>query len=175
MTLDVQANEDENLSIQEQLYVENRLAGMTKAAAARAAGMSDTMVSNAYRVEAKPSVRAAMRALRLEARRNAKLTRDEVLEGMQQAVHTAATSTELLNAWREIGKFLGYYEETTIRIKQQSEQIQDTKSLTIEKLRQLSPERLIALSRLAENGEAVEDADFVEVEVEDDEYDEYDD
>lgn len=163
MTLDVQADEDENLSIQEQLYIENRMAGLNKAAAARAAGMSETMIQNSYRIEAKPAVRAAMRALREEARKKAKITRDDVLAGMQEAVTTAATSTELLNAWREIGKFLGMYEETTIRIKQQLEDTRDTKTLTMEKLRQLPPEKLIALAHAAENGEDISEADFVEV------------
>lgn len=163
MTLDVQVDEGENLTIEEQLYIENRLSGMHKAAAARAAGMSDTMVKNAYRIEAKQNVRNALRAMRLEARERAKISRDDVLAGMQQAVVTADTSTELLNAWREIGKFLGMYEETTIRIKQQLEDTRDTKTLTLDRLRSLPAEKLVALAMAAENGEDIGEADFVEV------------
>lgn len=60
------------------------------------------------RVEVKEAVKRLQAAL--------DITRDDVLAGFMDCVYSAATSTELLMAWREIGKLVGAYAPKTIRL-----------------------------------------------------------
>lgn len=50
------------------------------------------------------------------------ITRGDVAAGLMNAVTVSRDATELVMAWREIGKLLGYYEETKIRIEQNVKQ-----------------------------------------------------
>ena len=50
------------------------------------------------------------------------VTKGDVVQGMLNAVAVAKDSMELVTAWREIGKLLGHYEETKIRIEQSIKQ-----------------------------------------------------
>lgn len=44
------------------------------------------------------------------------ITRDDVIAGMMDGVHAAATSTELIAAWREIGRLIGVYAPKQIKV-----------------------------------------------------------
>lgn len=99
------------LTIQQKRYVEARLQGLNKSAAARAAGSEGDAYRNGTQMEKSPRVRAAIRYLIKESTLNVKeLTKSDVLTGMMDAVEAAATAGELVMAWREIGKLLGAYE-----------------------------------------------------------------
>lgn len=64
------------------------------------------------------SIRKAIRRELDAIAKEAGITKEDVLQGFMNAVATASTSKDLVEAWREIGRFLGYYEETKIRIEQ---------------------------------------------------------
>ena len=97
-----------DLSILQRRYVEARLQGLTIKSAAAAAGVSPTSTHN---METNPKIRAAIRWLIKESTASVEeLTKSDVLTGMMDAVEAAATASELVLAWREIGKLLGSYE-----------------------------------------------------------------
>jgi len=100
------------LTLKQKNYVEARLQGLNMSASARAAGCTGTCVhSTAQSMERSPKVRAAIKWLINQSTLNIEeLTKSDVLTGMMDAVEAAATSAELVMAWREIGKLLGSYE-----------------------------------------------------------------
>lgn len=73
------------------------------------------------------------------------ISKKDVLNGLLAAVACARDSTELVNAWREIGKLLGHYEETKVRVTQTVKQ-EITKTLRFEAhdLRTFTDEQLLA-------------------------------
>lgn len=90
------------------------------------------------------------------------LTKQDVLEGMHDAVQSAATSTELVAAWREIGKLIGAYEPEKVSI--------EINDVTAEKLAYMSNTELARLADLhgfnihdAEEAEFFEDEDFARI------------
>lgn len=153
----IQVADGEFLTIPEQIYVESRAAGMSRIASARAAG-----VGSYSNMEGKARVQEALQRLREEARAKAMITRDDVLEGFKDAVRSAATSTELTAAWREIGKFLGYYEERALEVKVEHTHKNQASELTEDKLRSLPLDELRRLQQVA-GGDEVIDGEFEEV------------
>lgn len=98
-----------DLTILQRRYVEARLQGLSISAAAAAAGAKDTSINRS--LETNPKVRAAIRWMIKESTLSVEeLTKSDVLTGMMDAVAAAATASELVMAWREIGKLLGSYE-----------------------------------------------------------------
>jgi hypothetical protein len=62
-------------------------------------------------LEKNPKVRAAMRwAIKESGQRAEELTKNDVMTGLLDAVDAAATASELVMAWRELGKLIGAYE-----------------------------------------------------------------
>lgn len=123
------------LTLKQKNYVEARLQGLTPAAACRAAGVSD----NSTQMERSPKVRKALRYLIKESTKNvADLTKDDVVQGMLDAVDAASTSTELVNAWREIGKLMGVYEP--------EKKVLELRDYTAQELKTLPEEELVRLS-----------------------------
>lgn len=157
-TTDVQTAPGEELTLQEQIYAERRAEGMTKAAAARAAGFDDSLISNAYLVEARPPVRALVQKLRQEARDRAGVKLDDVIAGFQSAISTAATSAEQIAGWREIAKVLGFYDQAALEIKIKHEHMVPERDITPERLNSLPTRKLLELS-----GELIDDADWDEL------------
>ena len=99
------------LTILQRRYVDARLQGLSIYAAARAAGMSAPDGGNATLMERNPKIRAAMRwAIKESGQRAQDLTKNDVMTGMLDAVDAAATASELVMAWRELGKLIGAYE-----------------------------------------------------------------
>ena len=96
-----------DLTVMQRRYVEARLQGLTITAAGAAAGAK----SSKHGMDNNPKIRAAIRYLIKESTASVEeLTKSDVLTGMMDAVDAAATASELVMAWREIGKLLGSYE-----------------------------------------------------------------
>jgi len=142
------------LTLLQKRYVEARLQGLNKTAAARAAG-SDTPGRTSQGLEKSPRVRAAIRYLIKESTLNVQeLTKSDVLTGMMDAVEAAATAGELVMAWREIGKLLGAYEP--------ERKILEIHDYSQDELKQLSDKDLLNLA--GGKMQDVVDAEFSEVE-----------
>lgn len=96
------------LTARQQQYVLLRAQGMTIAAASRGAGFNHD--NEGHRLEKRPEVKEALKALQQEAVRETRISRNDVLNGLQDALRAAETATEMVMVWREIAKILGYYE-----------------------------------------------------------------
>lgn len=116
------------LSEAEQTYVEARINGSAPVVAARIAGM-DPPDERAMALERDERVKQAVAAAVKVATLEKTLTREDVLAGLMDAVNMAATATEMVAAWREVGKVIGAYEpqkiDMTITTRQQMEQMDD--------------------------------------------------
>lgn len=108
----------EFLTNNQKSYVLARYGGQTPAEAAGTAGYSSPD-KTCYDLERNPRIRLALQELRHADISEAAITRKKILDGMMDAVRSAATSTELLNAWREIAKLLGEYEPAKLTITHQ--------------------------------------------------------
>lgn len=141
-----------SLSILQKRFTEARLQGLTPAASCRAAGIDPKTVST---YEKNPKVRAAMRYLIKENTKSVdELTKSDVLTGMMDAVNASATASELVMAWREVGKLLGHYEP--------ERKILEIRDYSKDELKMLSDDDLL---RLAGGGlkEVIEDAEYEEL------------
>lgn len=157
-TTDVQVIPGEGVTLQEQIYAERRAEGMTKAAAARAAGFDDSLVDHAYRIEARMPVRQLIAKLRKEARERTGVTVDDIIQGFKDSIAVASTAGEMIAGYREMGKLLGLYEQAALEIKVQHEDKGSEKDVTPERLGSLPTKKLLELS-----GELIEDADWDEI------------
>lgn len=129
------------LTIQQKNYVEARLQGLNKAASGRAAGLSSPQAS--LNMEKNPKVRAAIRYLiRESAQKVDELTKSDVLSGMMDAVNAASTASELVMAWREIGKLLGVYEPERKVVEMRDLSKQELKELPDSELAKLAGDKM---------------------------------
>lgn len=119
------------------LYAEARMAGHGKVASGRVAGISDPD-KNYLRLEKHPKVQQALELFRKKGMERVRITREDVLRGFLDATDAAATGTELVAAWREIGKMLGYYEAEKVEV--------NVRNITAEKLARLSDKELAELA-----------------------------
>lgn len=103
----------EALTPQQRRYVDARVCGMNSSAAAKAAGLPN---SHGPGLERSPSVQLALKEINDRAMNDLVLGRQDVINGMLDAVKAAASSTELVAAWREIGKIIGAYEPQKIAV-----------------------------------------------------------
>jgi phage terminase small subunit len=129
----------EELNDQQRQYVHLLVSGMNKTAAAAGAGYASPHIRGSE-LYALPHVRAAIDEARDAAAKRNLVTRDMVVQGFLDAVRASATATELVMAWRELGKMLGYYEAEKIEKK-----ITLIAERRIEDLRQLPDDELAAL------------------------------
>lgn len=111
-----------------QTYVEARLAGTPPQPAARLAGYDNPAVRH-WELEQDPRVLQYLRAAATARAHRQSVTRQDVLDGLMDATRMAATATELVSAWREIGKLIGAYEpqkyEVTVNDKRQLQEMSD--------------------------------------------------
>jgi hypothetical protein len=141
-----------SLTILQRQYVEARLQGLTKSAASRAAGIPPQQGSL---YEKNPRVREAIRYLIKESTKSVdELTKSDVLTGMMDAVNASATASELVMAWREVGKLLGHYEP--------ERKILEIHDYSKDELKTLSDEDLLRLSG-GKIRDAIEDAEYEEL------------
>ena len=140
------------LTIKQRRYVEARMQGLTMSASARAAGLEPGGCST---IENSPKVRAAIHYLVKQSTASVEeLTKSDVLTGMMDAVSAAATASELVMAWREIGKLLGVYEP--------ERRVLEVKDYTQDELKSLSDRELAQLAGSSMK-ELIVDAEFTEV------------
>lgn len=141
-------------------------AGQEKFALARASGLNakDSMVAagmkpndgTANALEKLPHVQELLKA---EQRRNAYmlgLTREQVLQGMMDAVEQAKILSDPLTqiaGWREIAKVCGFYAPEVKKV-----EISGTGKQVVDRMRQLSDAELLAIAE----GEVIE-VEFEEV------------
>jgi hypothetical protein len=139
------------LTVKQRRYVELRLEGKQPKEAASAAGFSAGRAMNhAYNaLERHPAIKAILREAGRSALRKLCLTREHVLHGLLDAVDTAASSTELTNAWKEIGRVIGAYEPEKVQI--------DVNHIVPETLRTMPIQELAALADL----QGIFDGEFI--------------
>lgn len=105
----------EILSNQESQYVAARMMGNPPVVAARVVGYPDP-IERSMELETDLRIKDAMlNAGKLKSYER-RLTRDDVLAGFMDAVRMSSTATELVGAWREIGRVIGAYEPRKIDI-----------------------------------------------------------
>jgi hypothetical protein len=125
------------LTILQRRYVEARMQGLPITAAGNAAGAASPQVSSS--LERSPKVRKAIKYLIKDSTKNVEeLSKSDVMTGMLDAVEAAATASELVLAWRELGKLIGAYEP--------EKKILEIHDYTKDELKQLSDDDLRRLS-----------------------------
>lgn len=140
------------LTVVQRRYVEARLQGLTIGAAGKAAGCSSPQ--HASVMERSPKVRKAIKFLVRDSTRNVEeLSKSDVMTGMLDAVEAAATASELVLAWRELGKLIGAYEP--------EKKILEIHDYTRDELKAMSDEDLLRLS--GNKYRDVIDAEFEEI------------
>lgn len=125
-------------------YVENRMDGKSKYAAAKAAGYGspDTTSTN---LERSASVAAALKMAREELSTATQIKRADVIEMFTEAYDLAKLAAEpgnMVAAAREIGKMLGYYEPERIKV-----DLTLSQERTMQKFTQMSDEELIQIAQ----------------------------
>lgn len=139
-------------TILQRRYVEARLQGLSITAAGKAAGV-DTY-QGASSLERSPKVRKAIKFLVKDSTRNVEeLSKSDVMTGMLDAVEAAATASELVLAWRELGKLIGAYEP--------EKKILEIHDYTRDELKAMSDDDLLRLS--GSKYADVIDAEFEEI------------
>lgn len=127
------------LTEQQRLYVDGRLAGLTPYAACKAAGYSGAE-SSAYRLERTPKVQDALAAASQVARVSLDMGKDDVLEGLMEALSAAANATEMTNVWKEIGKIIGVYQPMKLEV------THDIGEMTQDQLMRMSNKDLVQMA-----------------------------
>lgn len=94
-------------------FVQEYLIDRNGAAAAVRAGYSKrTARQQAYDILTRPDIANAVAQGEAELAANAKVTRDEVLRGLQEAIDLARMKSDpaaMIAGWREIAKMCGFY------------------------------------------------------------------
>jgi hypothetical protein len=140
------------LTLLQRRYVEARLQGLTISAAGKAAGSPSQ--AGASQLERSPKVRKAIKYLIKDSTRNVEeLSKSDVMTGMLDAVEAAATASELVLAWRELGKLIGAYEP--------EKKILEIHDYTRDELKAMSDQDLLRLSG-SKYSDAI-DAEFEEI------------
>jgi hypothetical protein len=137
----------------QRLYVEARCSGLGLSASARAAGVTKHVSGRADEFEKNPRVRNAIDWVITQGA--PELTKEVVLDGLMDAVRSAATSAELTMAYREMGKIIGAYAPDRLEITH--------KDLTTEKLKNMTDGDLIKYmgrERMKDEVEDVYDAEY---------------
>lgn len=111
------------------LYVQSRLEGLTPQQSYKAAGV---VGSDTARFEQHPKIIRYLSLSTRSAVRKTLISRNDVIDGLLDAVESAGSSMELTQAWREIGRIIGAYEPAKVDV-----------SLKIESLRN---EQLVEMS-----------------------------
>jgi hypothetical protein len=132
----------EPLTHMQRLYVEARLKGLSKVAAATAAGMSQPR-SNYYKFEESAAVKEALRIAREIGATEIMFTRKKAHEMLLEAHANAATATEQIFAIREMIKLHGV---AAPEVKELRHQV--TGKVEHEAVKRLSTEDLLRLAKL---------------------------
>lgn len=112
--------------------------GHNMAEAARQAGYLVPDAERAGRIFKGKGLRARTEWYRAKLRGELELTKKDVIQGMQDAVRASATATELVAAWREIGRLIGAYEEV--------KEVVHKHEVTLRRIEEMSTEELARMS-----------------------------
>lgn len=142
--------EHPNLTDMQTSYVENRAFGLNKQDSAVAAGYAKSSApSTATQLEQLPAISEALAAERAKNARYAGVTRQEVIDGMKEAIAQAQMLAEpmaQIAGWREIAKICGLYapEVKEFRLSgPQEAKVKEMQSLTDEELLKLAESEII--------------------------------
>lgn len=142
------------LTPMQQLYLENRIQGMGIKASSTAAGYSGG--SSSHDLENHPRIKFLLHEATKQAFKKIAVTRHDVVAGFMDAVNMAESSTELVMAWRELGKIIGAYEPEVKVIAHVD--------VTAEKVRNMKDEDLLKMSEMETYLNPVMEADIIEAE-----------
>lgn len=133
----------DGLTDMQRLYAEARLHGLAPLDAASAAGLSQPSIQcHAY--EKHPKISPIIRMASSCSMERYQLSRDDVVSGFMDAVNAAGSSTELTQAWREIGKMLGHY-APELHLHNHS-----VENMTLNKLESMPEQELLELAEMDE-------------------------
>jgi hypothetical protein len=144
------------LTAKQRIYVESRIGGMNVMQSCAAAGLK-----SAGGIEKNPRISQILLHANKAALTKLVMTREDVLAGFMDAVNSSASATELVMAWREIGKVIGAYEPEV--------KVVVSVDLTAEKIAAMGDDALLRLSGMEdfENPDMKEDileGEYTEVE-----------
>ena len=128
----------DELTDRQRAYVEHRLEGLSVAEAGRLAGYTMEEAALRCHVERHPKIKVILRESNRAAVKKLQLGREDVLQGLLDAVDAAGGSQDLTTAWREIGRVLGVYEPQRVQV--------DVAAMTQAQLQELSTEELVTLA-----------------------------
>ena len=131
------------LTAMQRRYFEARITGLRPTEAARAAGSEDPK-SIAAQCERHPRIPTLLKAVSEQVLKKAALSKEDVLEGLQDAVRAAATSAEMTAAWREIGKIIGVYAPTVVEVHEKPT-AREMRTMTDDQLLELAEQDSFAL------------------------------
>jgi hypothetical protein len=147
------------LTPRQQLYLENRIQGLSVKASASAAGYSEG--GRSYQdLENHPRIKYLLHEATKQAFQKITIDRGDVIAGFMDAVNAAQSSTELVMAWRELGKIIGAY-EPEVKVIVHTD-------ITAEKVRNMKDEDLLKMSEmetylLPDVEEDIVEGEYVEV------------
>jgi len=122
-------------------FVNEYLVDLNGAQAAIRSGFSRRSARQiATRLLSKVYIRALIQEKQKETEERLQITRDDVIQGLLRAVEEAKEAGSpqgQINAWREIGRMMGYYDQPTVPAPQ---------DLTEEQVRAMSDEDLAVLA-----------------------------
>lgn len=135
-------------------FVTAKLEGKTnkEAVAYAAQGKNKKQLEN--RFSHNPSIIRYLYIATRSAVRKTLVTRNDVVNGLLDAVEAAGSSADLTAAWREIGKLIGAYEPEKINV------TLDASDLTVDQLATLSTRELIEMTKKGDLFEVDADQDF---------------
>ena len=134
-----------DLSARHKAFCNEYVLSKNGAKSAVAAGYSARSARiTASKLLTKPNIQTALRARQQEIETQLQVTRQGVLDGLQEAIELARAQgnpTALIGAWREIGKMCGYYapERKHVELSAKGER-------TMRRLEVLSDEELLAMA-----------------------------
>lgn len=132
-----------NLTEKQAVFVEGMASGMNKTDSARAAGFAHPVAASSTLINL-PAISEAMAAERVKNARMAGVSRQDVIEGIKEAIGQAKLLAEpmaQIAGWREIAKICGHYapEVKELRLTgSQEAKLKEMQSLTDDELLQLS-------------------------------------
>lgn len=101
------------LNPKQQQFLTHRLAGMTVEESGKRVGWA---TQTSKESSTNPLVKRYLQVATRRAVRSTLLTRDDVIHGLLDAVESAGSSTDLTQAWREIGRLIGAYEPEKVEV-----------------------------------------------------------
>jgi len=130
------------LNVQQRVFVEHYVAGMSASAAAKAAGYKHDDSGSV--LLKKPYVRSSIVQMQLAVERNSEMTKKKVMDGFLSAIEQAKTlgdPTAQIQGWNSVAKMCGYFEPQKHEVN-----ISVQGKVVVERLQSMSDEELLKLA-----------------------------